>query len=341
VTPGTRRRGHPGRHDRGGGRADSGLGFGLALVSAATFGTSGTFARALIEAGWSAEAAVTARVGVGSLLLVAPAVLALRGRWPVLRRNLGAIGLFGVLAVTGGQVSFFNAVRYLPVGVALLLEYLAVILVVCWMWGRHGQRPHRLTAAGAVAAAAGLVLVLDLTGGARVDPIGVLWGMGAAVGLAAYFVLSAHVDAQLPSVVMASGSMALSCALLLLLGVSGALPLDATFDEVIFAGHRMSWLVPALGLTLIAGVVSYVSGIGAARILGARLSSFVGLTEVMFAVLVAWLVLGELPTVVQALGGTLILAGVVLVRVDEVRPRRVRRPRQHPVSDSSGERLER
>jgi drug/metabolite transporter (DMT)-like permease len=69
----------------------------------------------------------------------------------------------------------------------------------------------------------------------------------------------------------------------------------------------------------VAAVVSYVAGIGAARILGARLSSFVGLTEVMFAVLIAWLVLAELPTAVQLLGGVLIVAGVTLVRLDELR----------------------
>src|SRR5262245_9960107 len=107
----------------------AGVGLGLALLSSATFGTSGTFARALIGAGWSAEAAVATRVGIASLLLAVPAVWALRGRWHVLRRSLGAVSLFGLLAVGGAQVGFFNAVRYLPVGVALLLEYLGIILV--------------------------------------------------------------------------------------------------------------------------------------------------------------------------------------------------------------------
>ncbi|MDI5943800.1 EamA family transporter, partial [Micromonospora sp. DH15] len=76
------------------------------------------------------------------------------------------------------------------------------------------------------------------------------------------------------------------------------------------------------GLSLVAAVVAYLTGIAAARILGARLSSFVGLTEGMFAVLIAWLVLGELPTVVQLLGGALIVAGVALVRIDELREAR-------------------
>jgi drug/metabolite transporter (DMT)-like permease len=300
----------------------AGVGVGLALLSAVTFGTSGTFARSLIEAGWSAGAAVTARVGIASLLLAVPAAVALRGRRQVLRRNLGMIGVFGLLAVAGAQLGFFNAVRYLPIGVALLLEYLGIILVVAWMWAVHGQRPRRLTVAGSVAAVLGLVFVLDPSGGGHIDPVGVLWGLGAAVGLAAYFVLSARIDAELPSVAMASGGMAVGAGVLVLLGAVGALPTHATFGAVTFAGHRTSWLVPIVGLSLVAAVISYVTGIGAARILGARLSSFVGLTEVLFAVGIAWLLLGELPTAIQLVGGALIVAGVALVRVDELRSAR-------------------
>lgn len=309
----------------------AGLGLGLALLSAVTFATSGTFARSLIDAGWSAEAAVVARVGIASLVVAIPAALSLRGKWDVLRRNLAAIGVFGLLGVAAAQVCFFNAVRYLPVGVALLLEYLGIILVVGWMWLVHGQRPRRLTVAGSVAALAGLFFVLDLTGATRLDPVGVLWGLGAGVGLAGYFVLAGRVDEGLPSVALASGGMAVGAAVLLLLGAVGALPLRATFGEVAFAGQRTSWLLPIAGLSLVAAVVAYLAGIAGARILGARLSSFVGLTEVMFAVLIAWLVLGELPTVVQLLGGALIVAGVALVRVDELRaPRAEEHPEPRP-----------
>ncbi|MFI7523007.1 EamA family transporter [Micromonospora globbae] len=297
----------------------TGLGLGLALLSAVTFATSGTFARSLIEDGWSAPSAVIARVGIAALVLAAPALLSLRGRWHVLRRNIGVLGVFGLLGVALAQVCFFNAVRYLPVGVALLLEYLGIILVVGWTWLVHGQRPRRLTVAGAAAALAGLVFVLDLTGAGRLDPLGVLWGLGAAVGLAGYYVLAGRVDPELPSVVLASGGMGVGAVALGGLGLVGALPLNATFGEVTFAGQQTSWLVPIAGLSLVAAVVAYLTGIAGARILGPRLSSFVGLTEVMFAVLIAWLVLGELPTVVQLVGGVLIVAGVALVRVDELR----------------------
>ncbi|MEU4398042.1 EamA family transporter [Micromonospora orduensis] len=294
-------------------------GAALALLSAVTFATSGTFARSLIEAGWSAEAAVIARVGIASLVLAIPALLSLRGRWDVLRRNTTAIALFGLLGVALAQACFFNAVRYLPVGVALLLEYLGIILVVGWMWLRHGQRPRQLTVVGSVAALAGLAFVLDLAGNADFHPVGVLWGLGAALGLAGYFVIAGRVDPRLPSVAMASGGMAVGAAVLLLIGLTGVLPLHATFGEVTFAGQRTSWLLPIVGLSLVAAVVAYLAGIAGTRILGPRLSSFVGLTEVLFAVLIAWLLLDELPTAWQLFGGALIVAGVALVRLDELR----------------------
>ncbi len=297
----------------------TGAGLGLALLSAATFGTSGTFARSLIDAGWSAEAAVATRIGIAAVILAAPALLALRGRWTVARRSSGWIALFGLLAVGGAQVGFFNAVRYLPVGVALLIEYSGIVLVVLWMWLVHGDRPRRLTVFGAIAALAGLALVLDLTGNAGVSLPGVLWGLLAAVGLATYYVLSARVDPALPAVTLAWGGMAIGTVALVLLGWVGALPMHATFGDVSLAGHTTSWLVPILGVSLVAAVVAYVVGIGAARILGANLSSFVGLTEVLFAVLIAWVALGQLPTLIQGIGGVLIVAGIALVRVDAMR----------------------
>ncbi len=300
-------------------RERSSVGLGLALLSAITFATSGTFARPLITGEWSAVAVVIARVGIAALVLAVPAVLALRGRWAVLRRNAGSVVLFGLLGVATAQACFFNAVRYLPVGVALLLEYLGIVLVVGWMWLVHGQRPRLLTVAGSVTALCGLGLVLDLTGAGRLDPVGVLWGLGAGVGLAGYFVIAGRIDAGLPSVVMASGGMAVGAVALLLLGGLGALPLAAGTADVTFGGHRVSWLVPIAGLSLIAAVVAYLAGVAGTRLLGARLSSFVGLTEVMFAVLIAWLVLDELPSLIQLAGGVLILGGVALVRADELR----------------------
>jgi drug/metabolite transporter (DMT)-like permease len=311
----------------------SGAGLGLALLSAASFSTAGSFARSLAVAGWSPGAAVVARVGVAAVLLAVPALVAMRGRWGALRRTGMMVVLYGLVAVAGGQVCFFNALEHLSVGVALLLEYLGTVLVVAWMWLRHGHQPHRLTVIGSVVALLGLALVLDLTGttgtstGANhLDVVGVLWALGGAIGLAGYFVLSGRddgdtgADAEIPPVALASAGMIVGAVALFGLGGLGALPMHARFTAVELAGHQVSWLVPVVGLSLLAAAIAYVAGIGATRRLGPRLASFVGLTEVIFAVLFAWLFLGELPTGVQLLGGLLILAGVALVRMDEGRP---------------------
>ena len=294
-------------------------GLALALVSAATFGTSGTFAAALLGAGWTPGAAVTARVVVAALVLTVPALLRLRGRGRELRRGGRGVVVYGLVAVAGCQLCYFNAVEHLSVAVALLLEYSGALLVVLWLWVRHGHRPRRLTVGGSVVAAVGLMLVLDLAGDQRHDVVGVLWGLGAAVGLAVFFVLSAGADEPLPPIVVAWGGLAVGGAALLAAGASGVLAVRAPRTEVVLAGTRMSWLVPVLGLALVAAAVAYVAGILAARLLGARLASFVGLTEVLFAVLFAWLLLDQVPVPVQLLGGLLVVVGVALVRVDELR----------------------
>jgi drug/metabolite transporter (DMT)-like permease len=298
-------------------RRSQGAGIALALLSAATFSASGSFAKALIAAGWSPAAAVAARVMTAALLLAAPAALSLRGRWHLLRRNAGFLTGYGLVAVAGGQVCYFNAVQRLSVGVALLLEYLGMVLVVGWLWVRHGQKPRRLTVVGAVVAVSGLLAVLDLGGDARLDAVGVLWGLCAAFGLAAYYVLSARATDDIPPLVVTSGGMTVGALALLALGAAGILPMHATFGMVEFTGRRVSWLIPVVGLSVVAAVIPYLAGIAAARTLGPKLSSFVGLVEVVFAVIVAWLLLGQVPTAMQIFGGVLILTGIVLVQIDE------------------------
>jgi drug/metabolite transporter (DMT)-like permease len=294
-------------------------GYATALLAAAAFGTSGAFASALIGSGWSPGAAVTVRLLVAAAVLTIPALIALRGRFGALVREGRSIAGYGVMAIACVQLCYFNAVARLSVGVALLLEYLGILLVVGWLWLRHGNRPRRLTVAGSAAAILGLALVLDVTGSDRLDPIGVLWGLGAATGLAVYFVVSARLDTAVPPIAMAWAGMGVGSLCLLAIGVLGVLPIHANTRDVRFLDHRTSWLVPVLGISLVAAAFAYAAGIRAARALGAKLSSFVGLSEVLFAVLFAWLLLGQLPGPWQIVGGAFIIAGVALVQWDELR----------------------
>jgi drug/metabolite transporter (DMT)-like permease len=295
-----------------------GRGFGLGIVSAAGFGTSGPFAKALLATGWSPGAAVTARISIGALLLLVPTVRALRGRWHLVRANLAMIVVYGLLAVAGCQLFFFSAVQTLSVGVALLLEYLGLILVVVWLWARHGHRPRRGTVLGVVLAVVGLVLVLDVTGDVDVDLAGALWGLAAAVGLATYFVISAREATGLPPLVMAGGGMVVATAVLAVASGIGVMPMEWSSDRVELGGTALPWWVPVLGLASVAGAFAYVLGIEAARQLGSKVAAFLGLTEVLFAIVFAWALLDELPLPVQLLGGLLIIGGVAVVRYEEL-----------------------
>jgi drug/metabolite transporter (DMT)-like permease len=156
----------------------------------------------------------------------------------------------------------------------------------------------------------------------------VLWGLGAAIGLAVYFVLSASADNDLPPLVVACGGLGVGAAAMLTAAAVGAVPFAAPRVHVVLAHTRMSWLVPALGLAVIAAALAYVAGIAAARVLGARVASFVGLAEVLFAVTYAWMLLGERLSATQLVGGALVVVGIALVRADRTgEPSGTQRPK--------------
>ena len=291
-------------------------GLWFAVLSAASFGMSGSLASGLMDAGWSAGGAVVARVGVAALVLLAPAWIALDGRWQQLRSQLPLVVSYGVLAVAGAQFAYFNAVRHMDVGVALLIEYTAPVAVVVWMWLRHGHRPGRLTLVGAVIAAVGLVLVLDLLSGADLSAVGVVWALVAMVGAAVYFVISAG-ESDLPPIVLAAAGLVLATVALVLAGLVGAVPLDASTSGVRYGASQVPFWLPVAALGVVTAAVAYVSGIAASRRLGPRLASFVGLLEVLAGLLFAWALLNQLPGWLQAVGGVLVVAGVVVVKAGE------------------------
>jgi drug/metabolite transporter (DMT)-like permease len=308
----------------GGRRVASGLGF--ALVSALSFGLAGPLARGLLETGWSPGAIVLVRVGLAALVVLPAGLLSLRGRWDLLRSNLGVVLTYGVIAVAGAQFCYFSAVSHMQVGPALMIEYTAPAAVVLWLWLRHGERPGAVTTAGAVLAALGLVLVLDLVSGADLDLAGALWALGAMVGLATYFLISADEENGLPPLALAAGGLVVGTVSLSALALVGLLPMQATAAPASYDGRTVSAWVPLLGLGLVSAALAFTTGIAASRRLGSRLASFVGLVEVLAAVGAAWLLLDELPGSTQLAGGALILAGVVAVKLGEASVREATGP---------------
>jgi drug/metabolite transporter (DMT)-like permease len=291
------------------------LGIAFAIAAAVTFGTSGPFAKALMEAGWTPIAAVTARMAGGALAMAAFATIAHRG-W--LREAIAhgrTVVFYGLIPIAGAQLCYYNAVANLSVGVALLLEYLAPVLVVGWVWGTTRRRPSTLTLLGAALALAGTVVVLDVFSGAHINTAGVAWALAAAVCAACYFVLSDRASASgdgLHPLTLAAGGLVVGAVAVALLGVSGVLPMTFTTHDTVIAGHTTSFLVPVVVLGVVSTAMAYALGISSVARLRPSYASLVGLGEVLCAVVWAWLLLGEAITVHQAIGGAVVLAGLAL-----------------------------
>jgi drug/metabolite transporter (DMT)-like permease len=298
-------------------RSRVGVGLAIAIGAALSFGMSGAWARGLIDAGWTPGAAVTARVWVAALVLLFPTLIALRGRWSAVRRNAGMVVAYGLLAVTATQLFYFQAVARMDVGIALLIEYTAPIAVVMWLWLRRGEKPTRRSIIGAVIAFAGLVLMLDVVTGASADVIGILWALGAMVGAASYFLLSARSDTGLPPIALAGLGLLLGAVGLTLAGIIGVVPMTWTTTDIAYRFGSAPWFVPVLAIGLGATALAYVLGIVSTRMLGSRLASFIALAEVVAAMFFGWLLLGQLPDLLQGLGAVLVLIGVVLVKLGE------------------------
>jgi drug/metabolite transporter (DMT)-like permease len=302
------------------------LGVTFAAASALTFGTSGPFAKALMAAGWTPTAAVVARLAGGAVVMVLVATLVHRAWAREAVQHSKTILLYGVIPIAGAQLCYYNAVSHLSVGLALLLEYLAPVLVVGWVWVTTRCRPGWLTLAGAGLALIGTVVVLDVFSGSRVDVIGVAWALGATICAACYFVLSDRVAADgsgLNSVTLAAGGLVVGAGAVAALSVCGALPTTFTTNDAVVAGHAVSFLVPVVALGVVSTAMAYFFGISGIARLRPSYASLLGLGEVLCAVLAAWVVVGEAITLAQAVGGALMLAGLALAGRDDKQPTNV------------------
>lgn len=295
------------------------VGLVFAATSAIAFGMSGPFAKALMQAGWSPTAAVTARLVGGATILALVATLIKPDWLRQAREHAGTVVVYGVIPVAGAQVCYYNAVAHLSVAVALLLEYTAPILVVGWLWVTTRQAPRAVTLVGVAMAIFGVTLVLDvLSSGNRIDPVGVAWALGAAVCAACYFMMSDRVTADgsgLHAITLAAGGLVVAAAVVSALGIAGVMPLTFTAQPATVAGASLPWVVPVILLAVFPTALAYLLGIAGVARLRPSFASLVGLTEVLAAVVAAWLLIGERISPIQAVGGVIVLFGLALARV--------------------------
>jgi drug/metabolite transporter (DMT)-like permease len=291
-----------------------------ALISCVSFSTSGAFIKPLLEAGWSPVAAVTARALTAGLVLLPFVLFSLRGKWAALWRARRRVLGMGLVGVAFTQAAYFAAIQRIPVATALLIEYLAPLLLVAFAWATTRRMPRATVLLGSVLAVGGLVLVIGPGALQAVDPIGLAIAFSAAIGCAAYFAIAARPADGLPPVALAGSGLLLAGVVLALISTTGLLPFTATYGDLSLFDTTVPWWTPLLVVAVIGTAVAYASGIAASAILGSRLASFIGLLEVVSASMFAWLLLGEKLTPLQFVGGALILGGIAAVRMEGASP---------------------
>lgn len=292
----------------------TGPGLLIAVIAAFTFGTSGALVKPLLESGWSPAAAVTARALAGGLLLLPVALVLVRGQWGAVWRGRWRILAMAAIGAGGTQLVYIAAIERIPVNTAILIEYMAPLLLVAFVWARTRRVPRPVVLIGSAVAVVGLALVVSPGGSGSFDALGLSFAAIAAVGCAVYYIVAAQPSDGLPPIALASFGLLGGGVVVGLIGLIGAVPFIAVADPIAILDLQVPWWALLLAIGAVATAIPYATSITATEMLGSRLASFVGLLEVVAAALYAWLLLGEALTIAQLFGGVLILAGIAFVR---------------------------
>jgi drug/metabolite transporter (DMT)-like permease len=312
-------------------------GLGLALLSAVAFGGAGVAAKPLIDAGFDPLHVAWMRVA-GAAVVLLP--VALRHR-ALPRRRPGLVIGFGLLGIAGSQALYFLAIARIPVGVAILVEYLGPALLLGWVRFVQRRPVSRAAAVGVVLAVAGMSCVVEIWSGLAFAPVGLLFAFGAACCQVAYFVLADHGThgpgenerAPDPVVVIAHGLL-VGTLVLTVFARPWNIPWTSLTHQAAL-GHRD---VPALVLlgwiVLVSTVVSYLTGVIAVRRLSPQIAAVVACLEAVVGTVLAWVLLGEHLGGAQVAGGAFVLAGAFVAQT--AAPRRAKGPGPPVVTGPAG-----
>lgn len=292
------------------------VGLGLALLSAFAFGGSGVAAKPLIEAGLDPLHVVWLRVA-GAALVLLP--LAWRHR-DLVRRKPALLAGYGLFAVAGVQAFYFASISRIPVGVALLVEYLAPALVLLWVRFVRRTPVSRAAAVGVVLAVGGLASVVEVWAGLSFDVIGLLLALCAACCQVGYFLLSDQgadpadpADAVDPLGVIAYGLLIGTAVLTVVArpwGMDWSLLTGATDMD----GSRVAAPLLLGWIVLVATVLAYGTGVISVRRLSPQVAGVVACLEAVIATVLAWILLGEHLSAPQILGGFVVLVGAFIAQ---------------------------
>jgi drug/metabolite transporter (DMT)-like permease len=300
------------------------VGYVYALCAALLFGTNGSVTKVIIAAGLDPAQLTLFRVSGTAVIAAVVLLVVNRGAFRVTWRQLGLLAILGITGVALLQYTYAVAVSLLPVGITLLIEYTAVLMValVAFFFFHEKVRARLWVAIGFVLV--GLAIVAQIWASELV-PLGVLMAFSAAVCLAIYFLLGEREVGKTSPMAVAFWTMTASA---VFWGIfSGWWTIDPTlFTTPVsmsgnLAGLELPLLIPLLWNVVMGSFLPFFLSLLALKHLTATAAGVVASAEVIFAFIVAWLWLGEGLGPVQIVGAVVVLAGIVLAqtaRLDKV-----------------------
>ncbi|MGE5292570.1 MAG: EamA family transporter [Micromonosporaceae bacterium] len=291
----------------------------FAVLSAVCFGFSGPAAKALIGGGLSPLQAVWIRLaGAAVTLIIATAAVKPQALY-VPRGRVRFVIAFSLVGCAGVQAFYFATIARLPVGVAILIEYLSPVLVVAWVrLARHVRLPGPVLA-GPLLAIIGLACAVQVWRATGVDALGLALGLVTAACAAVYFLLSQDAADGIHPLAPLTWGLAGAALVLVPLARPWHLPWHVLAGDLSVGSRTVPAWFAAGWLIAVGTVAAYATSIAALRRLTAAIGATVASLEVITSVLIAWALLGETLGPAQLLGGGLVLAGALLAQRAVVR----------------------
>ncbi len=293
-----------------------GLGAGLVVIAAFGFATLGPASRFAFAAGVDPLVLVTWRAVIGGLVVIVVAAILFRlGQvvarpWREIPRRHAVMNVVAGLINAALNITVLVAITRISIGLALLVFYTypAMVAVVSTLF--FGERLDRTRWAALAVSLVGLVLVLVGAGQVgQLDALGVGLAFLGALCQVAYALTARHGFPSIPSPQAAGGTFAVAGAtylvVLLVIGQLGALgqPLDSS-----------AALVPVLFAGVIGAGIPTMAWIMGIRILGAPRAAIISTLEPVVGIVLAALLLAELPTPLQIVGGACIVVAAIVVQ---------------------------
>lgn len=270
-----------------------------------------------MESGISAELVVFIRALSTGLLALTWALLTNPRALKIELRQIPGLLLLGVVGVGMLQWTYSIAVSLLPIGIALLFEYTAVLLtpLAAILLFREKIKPQIWLGAGLVLG--GLAVVSQIWQ-SNLNIQGVLFSLAAAVSLTVFFLTGERIQRRLPTNVTMFYGMTIAGLLFMPFANPAELTQQRLTTSYSLLGNLGEVELPLWALLIWLGIFgaflpmacSYV----ALRHLSATAAGVIATSEIVFAFVVAFLWLQETLTLTQTLGGIIVIIGIVLAQ---------------------------